>query len=53
MAEKLDVSENQEAKEEEIHTGQIWFDKFFFLLALSIIITGLIYNAWGLWELFK
>ncbi|WP_420644365.1 hypothetical protein [Candidatus Leptofilum sp.] len=43
----------QEQPEEEIPTGQIWFDKIFLLLALSIAITGLIYNAWGLWELFR
>lgn len=53
MAEKHDPPDNQNAEDEEVHKGQIWLDKIFLLLALSILITGLIYNAWGLWELFR
>ncbi len=37
---------------EPIPTGQQWFDRIFLLLVLSILISGLAYNAWGLIELF-
>lgn len=39
-------------QEEEIPAGQVWFDKIFLLLLLSILISGLLYNVWGLLELF-
>ncbi|MBK8899608.1 MAG: hypothetical protein IPM53_00350 [Anaerolineaceae bacterium] len=53
MEEKQIPSEDQPAENNELPKGQVWFDKIFLLLALSILITGLIYNAWGLWELFR
>ncbi|MCB8975561.1 MAG: hypothetical protein H6654_18525 [Ardenticatenaceae bacterium] len=45
--------ESQPTENQDVPKGQIWFDKIFLLLALSILITGLIYNAWGLIELFR
>ena len=53
MEENQTPPEDQQTENQEIPKGQIWFDKIFLLLALSIIITGLIYNGWGLWELFR
>ncbi|WP_420628062.1 hypothetical protein [Candidatus Leptofilum sp.] len=53
MEENHDIPKDQEAESQEIPKGQIWFDKIFLLLALSIAISGLVYNAWGLWELFR
>jgi hypothetical protein len=53
MEENETPPENQQDESKEIPKGQIWFDKIFLLLALSILITGLIYNGWGLWELFR
>lgn len=53
MEENQTPPEEQQEEGQEIHKGQIWFDKIFLLLALSILITGLIYNGWGLWELFR
>jgi len=53
MEENQTPPEDQQVEKNEIPRGQIWFDKIFLLLALSIIITGLIYNGWGLWELFR
>ena len=53
MEENHETPKDQQVENEEIHQGQIWFDKIFLLLALSILITGLVYNAWGLWELFR
>lgn len=50
MEEKQDLPEPQL---EPIPAGQIWFDRIFVLMALSILISGLIYNAWGLLELFR
>jgi len=35
-----------------IPTGQKLFDNIFLWLILSFLITGLIYNAWGLIEIF-
>lgn len=53
MEEKQNSPENQQPESPDIPKGQIWFDKFFWLLALSILITGLVYNGWGLIELFR
>ena len=32
--------------------GQGWFDHIFLWLILSIVISGLLYNVWGMIELF-
>ena len=53
MEENQTPQENQQEENHEVPKGQIWFDKIFLLLALSILITGLIYNGWGLWQLFR
>ena len=53
MEEKQDPVKDQQEDTDEVHKGQIWFDKSFLLLALSIAITGLIYTGWGLLELFR
>lgn len=50
MEEKQDLPEQQP---EPIPAGQIWFDRIFVLMALSLLISGLIYNLWGLLELFR
>ena len=49
MKEEQHPAENDSAN---IPKGQIWFDRIFLLLILSIVITGLIYNVWGMIELF-
>lgn len=41
-----------DAQEEEIPAGQVWFDRIFLWFILSILLTGLLYNVWGLLELF-
>ena len=47
------MDEKQPASEPEpIPSGQNWFDRIFLLLILSIVISGLFYNIWGLIELF-
>jgi hypothetical protein len=53
MEENHDHVEEQPVETEEVHKGQIWFDKSLLLLAFSILITGLIYTGWGLLELFR
>lgn len=53
MEEAKDTHKDVEKEETEVPKGQIWFDKTFLLLALSILITGLIYTGWGLLELFR
>lgn len=44
--------ENVPPPEEEIPAGQVWFDRIFLWFVLSILITGLLYNVWGMFELF-
>lgn len=50
MADKRHSAESPD--DQPIPAGQRWFDNIFLLLVLSILISGLIYNAWGLIELF-
>lgn len=53
MEEKHENPQDPEVDNTEVHKGQNFFDKTFLLLALSILITGLIYTTWGLLELFR
>jgi hypothetical protein len=39
------------ASEAPIPLGQRYFDRIFLLLGISILISALIYNAWGIIEL--
>ena len=45
------MEENKETERENIPAGQVWFDKIFFLLIASILISALLYNVWGIVEL--
>jgi hypothetical protein len=45
-------SPSEHSEEEEIPAGQAWFDNIFLWFILSVLITGLMYNVWGLLELF-
>lgn len=45
---KLD--ESGQAPPEEISLGQKFFDNMFLLLILSLLITFVLYNVWGLIE---
>ena len=48
------MEEKKEKKEPEIiPKGQVWFDRFFVGLVLSLLLSGILYNAWGLIELFS
>lgn len=49
MDKKGKVSDQEQ---EPIPAGQNWFDRIFLLLILSILISGLFYNVWGVIELF-
>ena len=31
--------------------GQRFFDNIFLLLGLGVLVTGLVYVAWGMWEI--
>ncbi len=44
------MAKKKKAEVEEIPAGQIWFDKTFFWLGISIAITALMYTVWGLIE---
>ena len=50
MEENKQATEHSE--EEELPSGQAWFDNIFLWLILSILLSGLMYNVWGLLELF-
>jgi hypothetical protein len=50
MPEKEQPSEEQP---EETPAGQAWFDNIWLWFILSIVISGLMYNVWGLLELFR
>ena len=41
------------ASEQPIPSGQKIFDNYFLWLILSFLISGVIYNAWGLVEIFS
>ena len=49
MAEEPQAGEKESAP---LPAGQTWFDRIFLWLILSIAISGLLYNVWGLIELF-
>jgi hypothetical protein len=53
MAKKTKVDTNPPVESEPIPAGQKLFDNMFLWLILSFLITGLIYNAWGLIEVFS
>ena len=38
-------------EEEEIPRGQVLFDRWFLLFLLSVLLSGIFYNAWGIIEL--
>lgn len=47
------LPENRHADEPDapVPLGQRYFDRIFLLLAVSILISALVYNAWGIIEL--
>ncbi len=47
-----DQQHSAETDPEPIPSGQEWFDRIFLLLILSIALSGLFYNVWGMIELF-
>jgi len=45
------MSEKNETENELVPQGQKVFDNIWLLFLLSLLISGLIYNAWGLYNL--
>ncbi|HEY9514714.1 MAG TPA: hypothetical protein VIQ74_03460 [Gemmatimonadaceae bacterium] len=41
----------QNGPAEQVPLGQRFFDNIFLLFALGILVTGVVYVAWGLWEI--
>jgi hypothetical protein len=41
----------KEEKNEPIPQGQKWFDNIWLLFLLSLLISGVIYNVWGIMDL--
>jgi hypothetical protein len=45
--------QSEEEKEEKIPIGQTIFDELFLFFMLSLVISFVIYNAWGLMDLVR
>jgi hypothetical protein len=45
--------QSEEDKEEQIPIGQAIFDELFLFFMLSLVISLVIYNAWGLMDLVR
>jgi hypothetical protein len=43
----------KQAEEEDVPSGQAWFDNIWLWFVLSLLLSGLMYNVWGLLELFS
>ncbi len=43
------VQQNERAA--EVPAGQKFYDNIFLLLALGVLVTGVVYVAWGIWEI--
>ncbi len=43
----------EEKKEERIPIGQVFFDNVFLLFLLSLVLSFIIYNLWGLLDLLR
>jgi len=52
MAKKSRTNNNPSAKSAPIPAGQKFFDNMWLWLILSFLISGVLYNAWGLIEIF-
>ena len=42
---------NEQKEKEPVPEGQKWFDNVWLLFVLSLLISGLLYNVWGLVDL--
>lgn len=45
------MSQNENPREKEAFKWQAVFDNIWLLFLLSLLISGVIYNAWGLYDL--
>lgn len=45
------MSEKTNEEQEPVPTGQKWFDNIWFLFLMSLIVSTLIYNVWGIIDL--
>jgi len=44
---------NKEKEQERIPLGQVVFDELFLLFLLSLVISFVVYNVWGLMDLLR
>lgn len=44
---------NKEKEQERIPLGQVIFDELFLLFLLSLVISLVVYNVWGLMDLLR
>jgi hypothetical protein len=44
---------DQERGEEQVPLGQVIFDEWYLLFLVSVVLSFVLYNAWGLMELLR
>jgi hypothetical protein len=44
------MAEESKSKEEELPAGIKFFDNVWLLLALGLLVPGVLYLAWGVWD---
>lgn len=51
LQKESDMSKKDEHENEPVPQWQKWFDNIWVLFVLSLLISGLIYNVWGIIDL--
>lgn len=47
------MGNEEQPESKEIPSGQIWFDRIFLWFVVSLLITGVMYTVWGLYQVFN
>jgi hypothetical protein len=45
------MAAQQNERAEEVPAGQKFYDNIFLLLLLGVLVTGVVYVGWGIWEI--
>jgi hypothetical protein len=45
------MAAQQNERAEEVPAGQRFYDNIFLLLLLGVLVTGVVYVGWGMWEI--
>jgi len=47
------MTNHQEQEQERVPIGQVIFDEIFFLFLISLVLSFMLYNVWGLLDLLR